>query len=728
LNNLITYIHHLDPGFPALHRSLKTFAAIAVSLLIFYHDIRMAMFASIAALLISRAQTGIALCERRFTLLLTGILLALLSVPVSLISANSLLSVVFITTFAFFTFFLMGLKVVPDFSAIVVLSVCVVEMAFSHTLKSGLQFSGLYLLVTSLVYIMHFVVFPVKPLTRLRTQSNLVSRKLQEHVVLIFSNFSDLQQAIPIVHKSSDAIKNAISDFRRLWQLFSLQVSDDKTEGASLMHQMAAFEKMHSYLILIWQYRAGSFASPVFRRFVLEEPVFAGLLARISSPLLLNKTFENNPEIEKLKQELSAFEQQCVAHVENNHAGETREEWLAVFSVIRALQAMMEAVLNIAPEIPGHEIRFSAKQKTKNFFRMLSEAPDKVNFQNAAFRFGLRSTLIVGATMFFYQFLHIEFGYWLVLFAVLLIRPNLGISIKTGRERLAGTILGSLLAFVFLMVVPPGSVLFYAVILVNLFLMIWFTNLDKMVPMVITLTFIIISLFALIYPGESNLAFLRIVYTAGIVVLVIFLTFFLWPDRARIRLGDALATAIEMEKNYFALIFKHFIQSKEKLNDSYDLKKQIDVRIIATKNLFEAAGNEMLQPGMLRHGRQILVYIQRIYNTLHTLEQSGLLCSSPVGFQKMTVELSRFTSQTEKAFTELANAIRTLGLPAGYPDLAEELRLLELAFNRWIVQESETRKDVKPIVQNSLFIWNLKPLILELEGIKQEILLKMGAV
>jgi len=94
----------------------------------------------------------------------------------------------------------------------------------------------------------------------------------------------------------------------------------------------------------------------------------------------------------------------------------------------------------------------------------------------------------------------------------------------------------------------------------------------------------------------------------------------------------------------------------------------------------------------------------------------------------MTVELSRFTSQTEKAFTELANAIRTLGLPAGYPDLAEELRLLELAFNRWIVQESETRKDVKPIVQNSLFIWNLKPLILELEGIKQEILLKMGAV
>jgi uncharacterized membrane protein YccC len=313
-----------------------------------------------------------------------------------------------------------------------------------------------------------------------------------------------------------------------------------------------------------------------------------------------------------------------------------------------------------------------------------------------------------------------------VLFAVLLIRPNLGISIKTGRDRLTGTILGSMLAFGFLTVIPTGTVLFYVVIFLNLFLMIWFTNLDKMISMVVTLTFIIISLFALIYPGEGSLAFLRIVYTAGIVVLVIFLTFIIWPDRARIRLGDALATAIELEKDYFSLIFNHFIQSKEKLNDSSDLKRQIDARIISTRDLFEAAGNEVLQPGIFGHGRQILVYIQRIYNTLHSLEQSGMLCKSTVGFQDITNEMSSFASQVEKAFTELATAIRTLGLPTNYPDLTEEFRQWNINLNNWIVQKSGTGKNAKLLLQNSLFVWNVKPLILELEGIKEEILMKMG--
>jgi len=122
-----------DPGLLAAKRSLKTFLAILISLLIYHHQPKMALLAVIAAMLFSRSQTGTTIRERKFTMLLTGFLMTALSVPVSLISADTALSVVFVTVGAFFVFFFIGLKLIPDFPAVVLLSVSVVEMAFSRT-------------------------------------------------------------------------------------------------------------------------------------------------------------------------------------------------------------------------------------------------------------------------------------------------------------------------------------------------------------------------------------------------------------------------------------------------------------------------------------------------------------------------------------------------------------------------------------------------------------------
>lgn len=93
-----------DPGLLAAKRSLKTFLAILISLLIYHHQPKMALLAVIAAMLFSRSQTGTTIRERKFTMLLTGFLMTALSVPVSLISADTALSVVFVTVGAFFVF------------------------------------------------------------------------------------------------------------------------------------------------------------------------------------------------------------------------------------------------------------------------------------------------------------------------------------------------------------------------------------------------------------------------------------------------------------------------------------------------------------------------------------------------------------------------------------------------------------------------------------------------
>lgn len=725
LKNLIKYLHRLDPGFPALKRSLKTFAAIAVMLVIYRNDPRMAMFAAITTLLISRSQTGITLGERRFTLFITGLLLTLLSVPISLISANSLLSVVFITVMAFFTFFLMGLKIVPDFPAIVVLSVSVVEMAFSHSVKSGIEFSGLYLLVTMLVFVVHFILFPTRPFVRLQSKAGIISKHLQQHYQLIFSDFDNLKDAIPIVHKSNDTIKNHIRDFRRLWQLFNISVSDDSSESAGMLKSVTFYEKIHSYLILIWQYRAATFASPVYRRFVLEQPFIQLFTKQLTEINVGGITDATKADIVGLIDKLVILENDYSAIFENSGTIETTEDWLAVFSTIRAMVAMANEVLNVAPEMSEAGSVFSARQKTLGFFAMLKSIPENIRFQQPAFRFGLRSAVIIGTTMAVYRFSNISYGYWLVLFAVLLIRPNVGISVKTGLQRLTGTFIGSVLVFLVLLAAEPETWLFYVAVMLNLFLMIWFTNLDKHVPMVVSLTFIIIALFSVIYPGEGGLAFLRIVYTAGIVVLVVFLTSVIWPDRARLRLGDALSKALELEKSYFRLILQNYSEKAQYVADIHQVKQQVETQIIATRQLFDAANHEVLRPGILQHGRQILVFIQRIFNTLHSLEKSVMMCQNSDTFPEIGVQISPFAKNIEKAFDIVATAIVTFGLPDGYPRLIEKYNELTSRLHLLIIENQEKKSGTRLLLQNSYFIWNLKPLILELDGIRNEVLMKM---
>ncbi|NQU83816.1 MAG: hypothetical protein HQ536_03835, partial [Parcubacteria group bacterium] len=76
-------LHEYDPGLLALKRTLKTFLAMMVLIVIFRHDTRLAMFAAISSLLISRSQSGITINERKFTLLSTGIFIAIICIPAS---------------------------------------------------------------------------------------------------------------------------------------------------------------------------------------------------------------------------------------------------------------------------------------------------------------------------------------------------------------------------------------------------------------------------------------------------------------------------------------------------------------------------------------------------------------------------------------------------------------------------------------------------------------------
>nr|NQU94031.1 FUSC family protein [Bacteroidota bacterium] len=430
-------------------------------------------------------------------------------------------------------------------------------------------------------------------------------------------------------------------------------------------------------------------------------------------------------DLKKLQKQLADLDVRYLNKYQNGEVEGTREEWIAVFSTVNALRSMLEEVLHLEKVVSLELPSFSIAEKLKSFFQSISGIGSKIGFSSPAFKFGLRSAIIIGMSMAFYRFFEPEYGFWLVLFTVLLIRPNLGISIQAGRDRLIGTIAGSLLAFVFVLLHPAHGILFYAVLVLVLFLMIWFTNLDKIIPTIIAITFLVICMFSIIFPGDNHLAFLRIGYTAAIVLLVVFLTFLFWPERARLRIANVLVDGLNKEKLYFEAIMNTLF-GKETLTSNGGFKKDIEQHFEKGNVLIGAAKSEVLQNKILHHGLQIKLLIQRIYNTLQSLDLAGKKCMENDGFMDMKTDLLDFSSKVQLAFDVLSDAIDKRSKPHGFPDLRLDFERLRSSFRKYKKELTPKSEEINILWRNSTFIWNLKPLILELEGIRDEIEMKMS--
>lgn len=714
-----------DPGNLALKRSTKTFIAILISLAIFWQTPGMAMFAAISSMLFSKSQAGFTINERRFTVLTTGFIMMVLSVPVSLISQNDWLAVSFVVFASFATFFLIGNRVVPDFPAISILALIVVEMAFSHQLESGLRFSGLFLLTTTLVYTLHFILWPTRPRKRLRAQIEIINSNLNQYNKSIHATYPDAESGMKITLEMSDNVRRSIGDFRRLWQLFNVKAGDGKNIESRYLDIYTGLGKIHEYLILMWQFRVSAWDSEVYKKMIIDgeqiNQITAYLVERHDPDILK----PSDLKLQHIKTQIETIGNDYLEKFKVDYNEENHRSWVAVINTVRALEALIDDLQRMKSDAEFEVVNFNLKVKIQSFFTKLKEAAGKLKFSNPAVRFGVRSAIIIGSTAAYAAFFEPDFGYWMVLFAVLLIRPNVGVSVRAGKDRLLGTIAGSLMAMAFVMIVPVAHVIFFVFLFLSVFLMLWFINLNRMIPMVTALTFMIICLFYLLYPDNPNLVWLRISYTFSIVLLVIFVSFLLWPEKARKKFAGALANAIEVEKGFFEKIMNGVV-SDQKSSLSIAEKQKIRDHIQQLNEVIEATKNEVFQEKVIAHGLNIRSYIMRLMNTLQSMDSSSKNCKINSVFSELRPALEQFSIVTTKAFDALITALNERKTVTNFPDLSTAFENLRQHFRQIKYREGEVGDNITQYWENSAFIWNLKPLILEIEGIKKEIELKMA--
>lgn len=396
------------------------------------------------------------------------------------------------------------------------------------------------------------------------------------------------------------------------------------------------------------------------------------------------------------------------------------QELMPVMNTLKALQTVITDIMRDQETSYAAVHEFSAKAKLESFFVKTTEAFRLFGWHQPAAKFALRAAIIIGLVKAYTLYFHADFGYWLVLFSVLLIRPNLGISIKVGRERLAGTIAGGIIAFGFILLILAPNTVFYVALMISTFLMIWFTNLDRMVPMITALTFMIVSLFWLISPNGDELVWLRMIYTAIMVVVVIAGSFLLWPSRARSSLAASLVAVLEAEQKYFNVILAR--ANFENQQAIADLKQHIRDKLLQLDKNMEAARYEVLQQHAVGHAINIRRYLLRLLNTLQALEVivrdnlSG--CLSPL----LNDELKLFATAADEAFDTLKVALHQQFVVVDYPSLQYHFDTLLSRFREINPASEIIPQDSLPELWNlSALAMNLKPLTLELDGIREEI-------
>jgi hypothetical protein len=199
----------------------------------------------------------------------------------------------------------------------------------------------------------------------------------------------------------------------------------------------------------------------------------------------------------------------------------------------------------------------------------------------------------------------------------------------------------------------------------------------------------------------------------------------LWPEKARNRFAATLADALILEKSFFISISKRVI-SGEQSNLSASERQNIRNKIQQLNDVINATRNEVIQEKVIVRGLNIRTYIMRLLNTLQSLEAASQTCDFHKGFEKSGIEITAFSKGIIAAFEALISALQNRSDVTDFPDLESSFDKLRIRFREAKYEHGEIGDNITQLWNNSAFIWNLKPLMLELDGIRKEIELKMA--
>ena len=206
---------------------------------------------------------------------------------------------------------------------------------------------------------------------------------------------------------------------------------------------------------------------------------------------------------------------------------------------------------------------------------------ENIGFSSLIFRHSLRITVTLMFALLLGRYFVFGNAYWILLTIIVIMRPGYGLTKQRSRDRVLGTIAGSLVAFGLLVLVDNVVIIGIMAVLFML-LGFAFTQIDYKVAAAFV-TIYVILLYGLITPDSNQVIEYRIIDTIIGAGLAFAANYFLWPGWESRSAPGYIKKAIEANRNYLEQI-SVFYNEKGEVTTAYR---------IARKNAFIEVGNLM---------------------------------------------------------------------------------------------------------------------------------------
>ena len=348
----------------------------------------------------------------------------------------------------------------------------------------------------------------------------------------------------------------------------------------------------------------------------------------------------------------------------------------AIFQM-EALGGQLRAALDLASSSDAVEIE-GATQITKRAswreqFRGRMEAlRANLNLQSPAFRHALRLTVLVAAGDMIGRMVSWRRTYWLPMTVVLVLKPEFTATFTRGLLRIAGTIVGLLLAtglfHMFQLNVVEQVIFIFAFV----FLLRWLGPANYGI-FGIVVSALIVLLLAIGGIAPKDVIWARGINTVAGGVLTL-LAYRLWPSWERTRISERMAQMLEAYRKYIETL------TGVRVEDASSIEELERVRRggrVARSNLEASIDRLSSEPGTTREQMSrlngVLASSHRLIHALMALDaifsQSPELANSP--------PLTLFAASVARTLMLLADTLRGSRIPLkDFPDLREEYRAL----------------------------------------------------
>ncbi|KOS06300.1 hypothetical protein AM493_09840 [Flavobacterium akiainvivens] len=236
---------------------------------------------------------------------------------------------------------------------------------------------------------------------------------------------------------------------------------------------------------------------------------------------------------------------------------------------------------------------------------------ENLTFSSTIFRHSLRLALTIALGLAVGSFSDVQNVYWILLTIIVIMRPGYGLTKQRSYHRIAGTVLGGIIAFAILSLVHH-HVIIGTLAVVCMLLGFTFTAINYWIGATFV-TMYVVFLYSLLTPNIEDVIQYRILDTAIGAILAFISNYFFWPSWEFLNQPVFIKKSIEANRNYLAEITAYY-NHKGDVTTSYRL---------ARKNAMVELGNlmssyqRMVQEPKSKQKQLQMVYKLAVLN--HTL-------------------------------------------------------------------------------------------------------------